>query len=150
MADLIRGTTPSYIVDFTDSGVDVADITKATLTAKYRCVKTDLSDGLVLDPVENVIRYHFTQAETLAYHAGEKVYLEMDVVSDGGQTSGRRSKSLSRPTPIRGILRSHHLRKLRCLRPKRNSCRTILLSILLLLRDYSQHQTGNSHHHRAR
>ena len=41
MADLIRGTTPSYIVDFTDSGVDVADITKATLTAKYRCVKTD-------------------------------------------------------------------------------------------------------------
>lgn len=44
MADLIRGTTPSYIVDFTDSGVNVADITKATLTAKYRCVKTDLSD----------------------------------------------------------------------------------------------------------
>ena len=59
MADLIRGTTPSYIVDFTDSGVNVEDITKATLTAKYRCVKTDLSDGLVLDPVENVIRYHF-------------------------------------------------------------------------------------------
>ena len=83
MADLIRGTTPSYIVDFTDSGVDVADITKATLTAKYRCVKTDLSDGLVLDPVENIIRYHFSQAETLAYHAGERVYLEMDVVSDG-------------------------------------------------------------------
>lgn len=34
MADLIRGTTPSYIVDFTDSGVNVVDITKATLTPK--------------------------------------------------------------------------------------------------------------------
>lgn len=32
MADLIRGTTPSYIVDFTDSGVDVANIIKVTLT----------------------------------------------------------------------------------------------------------------------
>ena len=32
MADLIRGTTPFYIVDFTDNGVDVADITKTILT----------------------------------------------------------------------------------------------------------------------
>lgn len=30
MADLIRGTTPSYIVDFTNSGVDVAGISKIT------------------------------------------------------------------------------------------------------------------------
>lgn len=80
---LIRGTTPSYIVDFTDSGVDVADITKATLTAKYRGVKRDLSDGLVYNTVENTIYYHFSQAETLAYRADEQVYMEMDVVVDG-------------------------------------------------------------------
>ena len=81
--NIIRGTTPTYIVDFTDSGVDVEDIEKAVLTAKYRGVKTDLSDGLVYDTAENTIYYHFSQAETLAYHAGEKVYMEMDVVIDG-------------------------------------------------------------------
>ena len=100
MADLIRGTTPSYIVDFTDSGVNVADIAKATLTAKYRCVKTDLSDGLVLDPVENVIRYHFSQAETLAYQAGEKVYMEMDVVIDG-----ERSRASERLLDVKNTLK---------------------------------------------
>ena len=81
--NIIRGTTPTYIVEFDGSGVNVEDIEKAVLTAKYRGVKTDLSDGLVYDTAENTIYYHFSQAETLAYRADEKVYLEMDVVSDG-------------------------------------------------------------------
>lgn len=31
ITDIICGTTPSYIVDFTDNGIDVANITKTTL-----------------------------------------------------------------------------------------------------------------------
>lgn len=80
---IIRGTTPTYIVEFEGSGVNVEDITKATLTVEYRGHKRDLSDGLVYDTVKNTIYYHFSQAETLAYRAGEQVYMEMDVVVDG-------------------------------------------------------------------
>ena len=100
MADLIRGTTPSYIVEFEGSGVDVEDIEKAVLTAEYRGVKTDLSDGLVYDTAENTIYYHFSQAETLAYRAKEKVYMEMDVVIDG-----ERSRASERLLEVKNTLK---------------------------------------------
>ena len=97
---IIRGTTPTYIVEFEGSGVDVEDIEKAVLTVKYRGVKTDLSDGLVYDTAENTIYYHFSQAETLAYRAGEKVYLEMDVVIDG-----ERSRASERILDVKNTLK---------------------------------------------
>lgn len=86
---IIRGTTPTYIVEFEGSGVDVSDIKKATLMAKYRGVKTDLSDGLILDTEANTISYHFSQAETLAYRCDTNLVLQMDVVVNGERLRAR-------------------------------------------------------------
>lgn len=84
MADVIvRGTTPSLIVDFSDvSDVSVSDITAASLVFKRRTEKIEygLSDMSV---AENTLSYHFTQEETLALTSGEIITVDLHVVANG-------------------------------------------------------------------
>lgn len=74
---IIRGTTPSFIVDFSEAlaelSADFPDgipslsvITKASLLQTQGFTTKDLSDGLIFDATQNIISYHFTQDETFA------------------------------------------------------------------------------------
>lgn len=84
MADtIVRGTTPSLIVDF--SGItdfSIADISAVSLVIKRRTGKIELglSDMIISG---DTLAYHWTQAETLAFTAGESLMLDMHIVANG-------------------------------------------------------------------
>jgi len=84
MADVIvRGTTPSLIVDFSDiADFSVADISAVSLIIKRRTEKIELglSDMIISG---DTLAYHWTQEETLAFTAGEVLSLDMHVVANG-------------------------------------------------------------------
>lgn len=83
MATIVRGTTPSLIIDLSDvSDFAVGDISSASLIIKRRTGKTEfgLPDLTVTD---NKLSYHFSQEQTLAFTAGETLELDMHVVANG-------------------------------------------------------------------
>ena len=86
MENIIRGTTPTLIVDFTGV-LDVSTITDAVLTIRTRAGITEkmLSD-LTVDTEHKTVSYHFTQAETLALTAKDTVSFQLDVVVAGERT----------------------------------------------------------------
>lgn len=80
---LVRGTTPSLIVDFSDiTDFTVADITSVAFTIRSRTVIEEfgLSDLIIS---ENTLTYHWTQEQTLAYKYGDILRLDMHVVANG-------------------------------------------------------------------
>lgn len=84
MADVIvRGTTPSLIVDFSDiTDFAITDISAVSLVIKRRTGKMELSlaDFAIS---EDTFIYHFTQEQTLSFTAGELLTLDMHVVANG-------------------------------------------------------------------
>lgn len=93
---IVRGTTPSLIVDF--SGVDaftVSDITAVALTVKQR----SREDVYTLDDMEigeSTLAYHWTQQETLSMKAREIITVDMHVTANG-----ERYKILGVPSSLR-------------------------------------------------
>lgn len=80
MENIIRGTTPSLILDFADiTEFTVDDIDELTLTISRRTVteKHGLND-MVRDGDKLI--YHFTQEQTFAFTAREKIYFQCDVL----------------------------------------------------------------------
>lgn len=80
---LVRGTTPSLIVDFSGiTGFTVSDITSVAFTIRSRTVIEEfgLSDLIIS---ENTLTYHWTQEQTLAYKYGDILRLDMHVVANG-------------------------------------------------------------------
>lgn len=80
---IVRGTTPSLIVDFSNiTDFAVAEITAAAFIIKRReeTVEFGLSDLIIS---ENNLAYHWTQEQTLAYKAGEFLSLDFHVVANG-------------------------------------------------------------------
>lgn len=80
---LVRGTTPSLIVDF--SGITdftVSDITSVGFTIRSRTAIEEfgLSDLAI---TEDVLTYHWTQEQTLAYKYRDILKLDMHVVANG-------------------------------------------------------------------
>lgn len=62
MEELIRGTTPSFILDFSDTGISVSEISRAVLTITHRGRKKFLFlNDLDVDVKNKTISYHFTQ-----------------------------------------------------------------------------------------
>ena len=84
MADtIVRGTTPSLIVDLSDvADFSVADISAVSLIIKRRTEKIELglSDMIISG---DALAYHFTQAQTLAFTAGEIITVDLHVVANG-------------------------------------------------------------------
>ena len=83
MDSIVRGTTPSLIVDF--SGVTaftVSDITAVALTVKQR-TKTDTYTLDDMEIGESTLAYHWTQEKTLAMKAGENITVDMHVTANG-------------------------------------------------------------------
>lgn len=84
MADVIvRGTTPSLIVDLSDiADFSVSDISAVSLIIKRRTEKIELSlEDFAVS--ENTLSYHFTQEQTLAFNNGEILTLDMHIVANG-------------------------------------------------------------------
>ena len=86
MEQIVRGTTPSLIIDFSSvteiPDFSVEDISAASLVIKRRTERKEL--GLADMSVEdNKLSYHFTQEQTLAFRAGELINLDMHIVVNG-------------------------------------------------------------------
>lgn len=80
---IVRGTTPSLIVDFSDiTDVTVSDITSVALIIKSRTgiEEYGLADMTVTD---DTLSYHWTQEQTLAYRYRDVLRLDMHVVANG-------------------------------------------------------------------
>ena len=93
---IVRGTTPSLIVDF--SGVTaftVSDITAVALTVKQR-TKEDVYGLEDMEIGESTLAYHWTQQETLSMKALEIITVDMHVTA-----KGERYKILGVPSKIR-------------------------------------------------
>jgi len=96
MDSIVRGTTPSLIVDF--SGVTaftVSDITAVALTVKQR-TKTDVYGLEDMEVGDSSLAYHWTQVETLAMKTGEIIAVDMHVTANG-----ERYKILGVPSSLR-------------------------------------------------
>lgn len=80
---IVRGTTPSLIVDFSDiADFSVADISAVSLIIKRRTEKIELSlaDFAIS---EDTLTYHFTQEQTLGFTAGEIITVDLHIVANG-------------------------------------------------------------------
>lgn len=80
---LVRGTTPSLIVDFSDiTDFTVSDITSVAFTVRSRTAIEEfgLSDMTITG---NIMSYHWTQEQTLAYKYRDILKLDMHVVANG-------------------------------------------------------------------
>lgn len=94
MDNLLQGTTPYLVIDFTDTGLDVSDFSAAELTLKTNINKRtyDLSK-MSLDSEENTLTYHFSEADTLALSATAPAYWQI-YVKVGAEIFGTESEQL--------------------------------------------------------
>lgn len=80
---IVRGTTPSLIVDFSGiTDITVSDITSVAFTIRSRTAIEEfrLSDFSITG---DVLSYHWTQEQTLAYKYRDILKLDMHVVANG-------------------------------------------------------------------
>jgi hypothetical protein len=80
MENIIRGTTPSLVLDFADiTDFTVQDIDEIALTIKSRTV-TEIHKLADVEISGNTLIYHWTQEQTLALRAGERLTIQLDVL----------------------------------------------------------------------
>jgi hypothetical protein len=80
MENIIRGTTPSLVVDFTDiTDFTVSEVDEIALTIKSRTV-TEIHKLADVEISGNTLVYHWTQEKTLALRAGERLTIQLDVL----------------------------------------------------------------------
>jgi hypothetical protein len=80
MENIIRGTTPSLVLDFADiTDFTVQDIDEIALTIKSRTV-TEIHKLADVEISVNTLIYHWTQEQTLALRAGERLTIQLDVL----------------------------------------------------------------------
>lgn len=80
---ITRGTTASITVDFSDiTEFTLADVVEVSFAVTHRGVTTEygLADCIVEG---DVLTYHWTQEQTLAYKAGERISLDLHVTANG-------------------------------------------------------------------
>lgn len=80
---IVRGTTPSLIVDFSDiTDFAVSDITSVAFTIRSRTAIEEfgLSDITITG---DILTYHWTQEQTLSYKYRDILKLDMHVVANG-------------------------------------------------------------------
>jgi hypothetical protein len=69
--EIIRGTTPTIFFNFEGTGVNVTDVENAELYLEYGTEKKVVPmSGMEVDTENNVLMYHFTQADTLSLPRG--------------------------------------------------------------------------------
>ena len=80
MENIIRGTTPSLVIDFADiTDFTVQEIDEIALTVKSR-TQTEIHKKNEVEINGNTLIYHWTQEQTLALRAGERLTIQLDVL----------------------------------------------------------------------
>ena len=80
MENIIRGTTPSLVIDFADiTDFVVSEIDEIALTIKSRTV-TETHKLADMEISGNTLIYHWTQEQTLGMRAGERLTIQLDVL----------------------------------------------------------------------
>ena len=80
MENIIRGTTPSLIVDFADiTDFTVTEIDEIALTIRSRTA-TEIHKLEDVEISGNTLIYHWTQEQTLALRAGERLTIQLDAL----------------------------------------------------------------------
>lgn len=86
MENLIRGTTPGIIVDFSETTeIEFSEIADAVLTinAGGENVITKFLTDLEVNPTDKTISYFFTQEQSLALSVYDSVHIEFDILVNG-------------------------------------------------------------------
>lgn len=80
---ITRGTTASLSVDFSEiTDFTVSDIVEACLAVTQRGKTTEYGlDDMEIDG--DVVRFHWTQEQTLAYSTGDNLSLDFHVTAKG-------------------------------------------------------------------
>ena len=85
MESIIRGTTPSLILDFTDEpDLSVDDVDILAFTIKRRTGREVLGLNDFVRDGEKLI-YQFTEEKTLSFTASERITFQCDVLANNGQ-----------------------------------------------------------------
>lgn len=80
MESIIRGTTPSLVIDFADiTDFTVPEIDEIALTVKSR-TQTNIYKKNDVEIKDNTLIYHWTQEKTLALRAGERLTIQLDAL----------------------------------------------------------------------
>lgn len=80
---IVRGTTPSLIVDFSSiAEFRVSDIEEAALTFR-RKAQLDTYSLSDLDVSETSLAYHWSQEQTLDMTAGERIEVDLHIRVNG-------------------------------------------------------------------
>lgn len=76
--NILQGTTPTLTLAIEDSDFTVADITELELTLSNNGTEHiyHISD-VELDPSNNAILYHFTEAETMALVPNKRLWYQL-------------------------------------------------------------------------
>ena len=71
----LQGTTPQLNIPFDGTGLNVSSFDKAelTITQSGRPTTYYLSD-MITDTENNILSYHFSEEETLAWEKGEPLW----------------------------------------------------------------------------
>ena len=91
-----RGTTVEYQLDFSQipaSIMTLSDIISVSMIIRYFQKDIDVSDKIIIDIDNNKIILPFSQVDTFAFKAGEKIKIQTDVKY---QTSASISEQVQR------------------------------------------------------
>lgn len=94
MASILQGTTPSLKIIISEEDFRVEDITQLELTFR-NAGKVWKTDSVTTDPAENSITYSFTEEETLALDATERLYYQYRFWFQDGSIIGTKKASVS-------------------------------------------------------
>jgi hypothetical protein len=102
MDTILQGTTPYLVIDFADTGLDVADFDAAELTVTSGSEKRTYDlDDMDVDAVENTLTYHFSEGDTLALSATAAVFWQIYVKVDD-EVFGTRPEQVKIFTKMKG------------------------------------------------
>lgn len=85
MDKIIKGTTPSILLDFTDFELDVFDISKIIMNIKHGEKVWDVSEQIEFNRGEKQAVLHFSQSQTFALSDKNTIYAEVDVLINDGE-----------------------------------------------------------------
>ena len=91
-----RGTTVEYQLDFSQipaSIMTLSDVISVSMIIRYFQKNIDVSDKVIIDIDNNKIILPFSQVDTFAFKAGEKIKIQTDVKY---QTSASISEQVQR------------------------------------------------------
>ncbi len=85
MSKIIKGTTPTILLDFSVFELDVYDITKISMILKHGEKEWDVSDRIDFNRGEKQATLHFSQEQTFALSAQHTIYVQVDVLMSDGE-----------------------------------------------------------------